>query len=422
MIGFSGNPPHSRALKLAGAAIVAGLAALLAGCPSQSSEQTSAPSPTAAAVAMHGTLFGGRQPIVGSAITVYAASPTAGAPATPIGSATTDTSGHFTIATFSPVPASGAIIYVVATGGDATGQTPPVLNSAIKLATVAGPYCTSENPVCFPPSVNINELTTAAMAYSLAGFTSLTGGIVNVSGSNPGLTNAARTFASLVDSATGQAIFQDASACTGSGEPVNCGPLRTLDTLANVAATCVNAQAGATSTQCTNLFSQTTPSGGTVPADTFAALLNIATVADVRNKASGIYGLVPTGPIYAPALTTAPNAWTLALAHPLGNMPVSIAIDSNGNIWSGEAQLGVFNVPGMIQKLDPIGTVILTDDNSGILCPYDLAVDADQNLWVPLGCSTDLYEFDSAGNYLLDASGGGLNRAWGVAMDPAGNV
>ncbi len=394
---------------------------LFAGCPSNSSTQSSAP-PVVHTAAFHGSVYGGRQAINLSVVHAYSAGLTTGGTATLIGTATTAADGTFTM-TFSPTPASGAVIYVVATGGDSLGGGGLSANTAINLATVAGTYCTSADPACFPASVQMNELTTVATAYSMAGFTSISSGVVNMSGSSPGLDNAAKTFANLVSAATGQEAVPGITAgCTGSGEPTNCAALRTLDTLANITAGCVNTT-GPGSGACSSLFTPTTPSGGTAPVDTFTALYNIVTGAgDVRNKGSGIYALSPVTPIFAPPLTAAPNAWTLALNFTGGglNSPQGIAIDAAGNVWIASANNSTVN------KFDPTGNPLSGSGytGGGLSLPIAIAIDASGNAWTA-NIASSVSKFDSGGTALSGSdgyTGGGLSGPFGIAIDAAGNV
>jgi hypothetical protein len=86
-------------------------------------------------------------------------------------------------------------------------------------------------------------------------------------------------------------------------------PQSCIDTLANLLNACVNSSG--TGGGCSNLFSNVTPAGGTIPADTLQAILNIAQ--NPGNNAASLFPLAsPTSP-FQPVLGTAPVDWTVAL-------------------------------------------------------------------------------------------------------------
>ncbi len=418
---------------LFGAVLVAGLA-LLAGCPANSSSSSSASAmPGARGAALSGTVFGGRQPVVGSAITVYMAG-TGGTPAPVIATATTDARGNFTVASFSPVPGTGAIVYVTAAGGDGSGSGSS--NTAILMGTVAG-VC--EDYGCTNLSnVNVNELATTAMVYSMGGFTSITGTSVNVAvqgndtNAVAGLTNAVNTFANLVNPANGTDRVpgtNDGSACTGSGEPVNCMALETLNTLANIVATCVNSPSAGVGA-CTGFFNATTTSGGSVPGNVFQALYNVVTDPGVRGAGTALFALNPLTKIYNPGLDAAPNAWIVALNYTDNglNNPAGLAIDASGNVWLTNT------TDDTISKFGNDGTALGNFTDSNLNGIHDIAVDLNGDVWVTskadvlglLGGS--ISKFSNDGGYIGTYTGGligillKIGNPQGIAVGPAGNV
>ncbi len=409
------------AMGFAGTALVGGLG-LLAGCPAGSSSSSGASAaPVARGAAFSGTVFGGRQPVVGSRITVYMAGQ-GGMPAPVIATATTDAHGNFSVAGFAPVPGTGAIVYVTAAGGDGSGSDSS--NTAILMGTVAG-VC--EDYGCTNlTNVNINELATTAMVYSMGGFTSITGTSVNVavagndSNALAGLTNAAATFANLVnsDNGTGNVPGTDGGqACTGSGEPVNCAALETLNTLANIAAACVNSPSAGAGV-CTSFFNGTT-AGGNVPANVFQALYNVATASAVRNAGATLYALNPLTKIYTPGLQAAPNAWTLALNY-TGNgldAPMGIAVDAAGNVWVAN------NAGNSISEFSPIGAPILTTSTAGLVAPIGIAVGPNGNVWTANNGNSSISEFQTAnGTFVppIATVGSGISQPYGIGFENFG--
>jgi hypothetical protein len=178
--------PNSFLLLLSVAFLALGLLATT-GCNNTQSSTT-----TPSAVTIHGTVFGGQQPIiagqhpvfdgqqpalaaqqpiVGAAIQLYAAgSPTTGGGygqgATALISGTlptTDSNGAFTITGSYALPSAASHFYIVATGGSPGNGNP--VNSRIVLMAVIGD-CTATSGLSSSLVININEVTTAASTGS----------------------------------------------------------------------------------------------------------------------------------------------------------------------------------------------------------------------------------------------------------------
>jgi len=353
----------------------------------------------------------GRQPIAGSAVVIYGAGASTGAMPARLGTGATAARGHFDILIG---PADSQIVYVVIAGGDAGAGSP---NPAIRLMTVAGTYCDNTQPGCdFPDSVNVNELTTAAVAYALGPFIDTTTGSVDVAGSTPGLSDAAITFERLVDAVNGTvAGFVDATTCTGSGEPANCIALRKLDTLANLTAACVNSS-GATSAACSGVFSATSAS-----TDTLSALLAVARQTAVRNDGAGVFSAA-AAPIYTPVLSTAPNDWALALNLSGGGLsqPAGLAIDSRGDVWVAN------NISsGTVTVFAPDGRLLSPAagyTGGGLDGPIGVAIDQNDNVWIAnwaQGSGKSVTELASDGTPVSGCSGyagGGMDGPIAVAI------
>jgi len=302
------NTPYigglQRRVSQAVGATFAAAAALLAACGGGSSSHSGA---TPAARSMHGTVYGGRQPVSGSTVTVYSAGVPGAQFSTQIGQTTTDANGQWNVATLSPAPAAGQLVYVVATGGNAGGGS----NSDIALMTLAG---LSPN---FPSALNVDELSTVAATAVLqnqitlpecstvAGNTVASGRCVAIAGANNSLGQRAGTFTNLVDPATGAAAtFLTAAA---SGSPLNL-TLQKLDSLADLLANCVNSAGGSLGDggACSNLFIFTSSSS-----DTLAAALNMATSPVVNADGQGLLGLLKPPLVYSPTVSAAPANWTV---------------------------------------------------------------------------------------------------------------
>ena len=205
----------------------------------------------------------------------------------PAGSFTLNFNGAYTCPATPPSATSTALVYLTATGGN-PGLGGTVNNSAIVLLAPLG-QCGLLTSTTF---VIVNEVTTAATAEALAPFLSASGSIGSPSDS-ASLTAIANAFAAvntMVNIATGSAQ---------SGYPK-------LSTLANAVVPCVNSTGPS---NCTLLFTDATPSGGTTPSTVLGVLLDIALNPTLNGTA--IYNLSTTNAPFQPALTAAPILWNI---------------------------------------------------------------------------------------------------------------
>ena len=111
--------------------------------------------PAEAGVRIEGQVQGGGAPIANSTVTLWEAS--AGAPRQ-LGQAKTDRDGRYEVR--SDGAGNGAILYLIAAGGQAKAKPGSADNPGIVLLSVLG-----NDP---PEKVVVNELTTVASAYTAA--------------------------------------------------------------------------------------------------------------------------------------------------------------------------------------------------------------------------------------------------------------
>jgi streptogramin lyase len=342
---------------------------LLSGCGSALNFKSGSGVPSEVG-AMRGTVHGGQFPVVGSTVSLYeigatatsAAGYAAALPATPLGTATTAADGTWSIPAPTACTNASDELYLVASGGaggnTGVGQnTTP--NAALVMTSVGGP-CNNQ----FTTQFNIDEVTTVATEYALSGF-STDYQHVGTSTTNPlGLQNAFKTVTNLVNLSTGNAnslapAYATPPASTNADVFAGIVPYDTINTLANIIATCVNAAGGATDSQCTNLFSYTggansNPVGnsgvqGPVAANTADAVLYIAhnpglpAVGFTTNNVAAVWGLPTPEAPFGPPLAAAPNDFTLTLnfvsgglgGNAGGNLSAggNLTVDMNGNVW-----------------------------------------------------------------------------------------
>jgi hypothetical protein len=306
------------------AAIFLGLAALLvlSGCSTGVSSFTNTQSTVmtpAAVPGVHGTVFGGQQPVSGATIQLWEVGTSGyGLGATALIGATVTTSdgtgtmdsnanagnanntlsaGSFTITGDYTCPTSSTLVYITATGGN-PGLGGTVNNTALVLMAALG-QCGS---LSSSTVLSINEVTTVGSAYALAQFMGTGGGIGSPSdsGSLGAIASAFANVNNMVNVTTGAAL-----ATTSGGNTV---PQSELDTLADVLVPCVNST-GPTSTACATLFSDAPTIGGVVPTTVLAAVLGMAINPNVN--VSALYGISTANTAFQPTLSSAPHSWTV---------------------------------------------------------------------------------------------------------------
>ena len=330
-----------------------------------------------------------------------------------------------------------------ATIGIATQSGTPSNPAVVNLAVLG--VCGDNGSTNFSslPFVYMNEVSTVAAAYALAGFFPPPGnGNLAVAGAAAanlsvpasdtlaltGLQNAARTASQLYD------ISGSSSACTGLGcdgethiaratTLVGGGtvPQSLINTLGNVLANCVDSAntsvvTASESTQCSTLFADTLSAGtaGTRPIDTATAAIDMA-----HNPWANVMELVdsPTGNApFAPALASANDLSIGILYKPaqVGN-PQGIAVDGSGQVWYTNYSTGY------LTTLTPLGVVLYnnqptTNDNLGYV-----TIDPSGSAWFGDITAKDMQKINAAGNY-VGAYGSNIDFPYGIASDGIGHI
>jgi hypothetical protein len=356
-----------------------------------------------------GYVHGGQQPISGAKIELFAAGATGyGANATQLlnGTVTTGTDGSFSIVGQYTCPSPSAQIYIVSEGGDAGAG---VNNGAVLMEALG-----SCSAISTTAPINITEVTSVAAVYSLGQFMTPGSLAIGTSSTNTlGLKNAFATVENLVDD-TGAAR---AATPAGNGTV----PQKTINTLANIMAVCVNT-AGA-SGACSSLYGLATPAGGTTPADTLSAMLNIAM--DPGQNVANLYNLVTAKASFQPSLSSIPNDFTLSIAYTGGglNNGELLAVDAQGNIWVPNSI-----DPGTISEFSPLGATISPAagfTGGGLSYPESLAIDLNGNVWSANEGGASVSEHTQNGSALSGANGfavKGMEFPYAIAIDGANNI
>jgi Chitobiase/beta-hexosaminidase C-terminal domain len=287
--------------------IAAIIFALLAGCGYSGPTNASTP------VALSGNVHGGRQPVTGSTIQLYAAGTDGdGSVALPLLSSTvkTDSNGNFTIPAAYGCPSSSSPVYILASGG--SPGTEASNNPDLMLTAVLGPC----EKLSASTPVSVNEVTTVGSVFPLAAYMNDANHLGSASGDATFLT-AVASVPEFINSAQG----------TTPGTPTATsyfGESTKLNSLADALADCVNSSGGSAGdgSPCGQLFAAATPAGGSAPSDTLTAALRIAQ--NPKNNVANIYSLAVANPPFAPALTAPPTNWALALSYAVAAPNISL--------------------------------------------------------------------------------------------------
>jgi hypothetical protein len=372
---------------------------------------------------LRGTLHGGRQPIIGAKIQLYAAGTTGyGSSATPLlaSPVTSDETGSFSITGDYTCPSSTSQLYIVGTGGN-PGLAPGTNNPALALMAALGPCSLHGSQYTLDPNsfISINEVTTVASVYALAAFMGADAAHLGTSSTNAvGLANSFQTVNNLVNPATGAAL-----SVTPAGNGT--APQTTINTLANIVASCVNSDG--TGNTCRALAAAATPSGGTTPTDTIQDILNVAR--NPANNVNALYALANPKAPFQPTLGIAPNDWTLTLNFS-GNpkRANALAIDASGNIWI--VNEGMTNAdPSTVTEFSNAG--VLVSGSTGFIVggiPFysdGIAIDPAGNVWVEGHGNGQLVKLSNNGTILSGPNGysaTGMDFSRGIAIDGSGNA
>ena len=359
--------------------------------------------------ALTARVMGGRKAVSDSSVVLYEAGTSGmGSGATQLAATTSDSVGNFTFDSFSCIYPNSQL-YVTASDGDA-GNGP---NSNILLIAMLGP-CNN-----LPGFVVVNELSTVAAAYAFAQFMDPQNpvdiGTDGIPGTTEyiGMTNAgAMLINNLVNVPGGvPATVID----TSPNSPA------TLNTLADILVYCVNSPSPYTN--CDNLYSTVVPpSGGSAPANTLQAALDIALSPGQNPTIYSLLSQVPVALPYTPTLTAAPNDWLLALKFIPGDIsvPRGMAIDQAGDIWVANAGTS------SITELSPLGVEISPFGGykpAGLDAPEELFFDALGNIWITNYSGNTVEAINSFGAVVVPAFGNtSYNHPTGIVTDSFNQV
>ena len=257
-----------------------------------------------------------------------------------------------------------------------SGTTNPANNNVLLVAALGrceDLYANTTGGNYNGPSVFIDELTTVAAAYALGHFSTVTGtgssavvsigatatnNAAQISGVSTGCvagigacttTAAAGLAHAFLNAANLVNVFQDPSLHGGGNTTVSPAystyltsyasatpivPQQLINSIGNSLVSCVNSSGGTAGdgTACGTLFTKTTlPAAissyytyttASAPTNTFTAIVNLAanpTLGESPTNVAAVFNLASAfTSVYSPALTAAPNDYTMAILYPTG--------------------------------------------------------------------------------------------------------
>lgn len=386
---------------------------------------------------INGQVTNGKNNIGGSKITIYQTVNTG--TVTPqgryvgtakvLGTTTADAGGKWTMP--SNISCSSPdMIYVVAEGGKPymgfESFTNEPNNSKMLLMTAVGDCSILNNNFV---TIFTSESTTVAAVNALAPFISVNGTTVNVvsSATNYAGDNGVGTASNAAGlkhafaNANNLAPYDQGYFNSATGKrPLGQGGFISLPLVSTLAyiqylADCGSDAGGGDYTYRDQLLSLTTPDGGSEPATTLEAMLNIAQWNYPSANAVALYTLsqhrqphtsTPADPVdihppynrsnYWPLLTGVDaynfQDWSVAIYYPQGygqtangqglSYPLYVAIDANDNVYVANA-VGGTSYKGNVIAMDSAGNLLWTtdDDLDSYISPRGIAVDSKNHVF-----------------------------------------
>ena len=460
------SPTPSLRPSIAGV-LALGLASLLSGC----GLGMGAPASPVSMATMAGHVMGGEQAIIGANVILWQTDPagtgygTTGA--VQLATTTTTPTGSFT---FTPgyTCAPGQFVYITATGGNVSGSVanPITNNTYIEVAALGSCSNFSTALAQAAVNININEVSTVAAAYTLGNFMTINQGTgigdQKVYISAPATNNATTgsctgtgtsmscTAAGLSHAFANAAILSDSVRYNGAtptglartavpGNTQSSVPAALINTIADIIAYCTNSNGSTVSTDpCGQVFANAQPTGGTTPADTLTALIDIAknprhnTGTTCTGQSGGLFCLVPgTGAAFQPTLTAVPDDYAIAIVYTGVDVsgtstafgPVQyVALDANDNVYGVSSDLTAATKSGIF-GMTSTGTGLWANAQSTTMCNVGtLATDMLGNVWETIGPTSSPAPTCFQAIYGYAASTGAINYTFGPTASVNGST
>ena len=469
---------RSTNVRLAAAMLASTSLAMLAGCGVAASTP---PTKDNVPIILQGQVFAGKNYMAGATVNIYVTQPTGIASngaytgtAKLLQTVTANATGGWTAQGLSC--SSPDQLYVTALGGvpypsqQSATSLPNNPNSLMLTAIGDCSILSSASNTSNITSIVTNEASTVAAVWALRNFISLNGTTVNitsdatnyagtkgvgVSGNYAGLVHAFLNANNLAPYKLG-AFNQYAGDVDSTQTDLGLVPVQELNSLAYVQYLCTIGNDGTSASNfnyCTTLYGLATPPGGTAPANSLQAMLNIATYPS--NNATAILAFaqtsVPfagqtgaqqgTSGVYFPALTsfgtTGTNDWSVAIYYLPGVgatstaqgsiVPQYVTVDANDNVYFSNPNLST-GTAGNVVAITSNGQSLWNSptDTTKLIQPRAIAADASGNIWVVNGTTGAGTGFVEQINAVTGATimqyPSTATTLYGVAVDSLGNV
>jgi len=391
-------------------------------------------SPTSSPLRLNGKVHGGQNPVAGASVYVYAAGTSGYGGASvsllgPSGSGnwpthqdgngnyyvTTDSNGNFGL-TGDYTCTAGQQVYLYAVGGNPGAGT----NSSDGFLAVLG-NCPGGDFSSIIPNVIVNEVTTVAAAYAMAGYATDATHVSSPSRALAltGIANAFANAANLVNISSGTARTTTPA---GNGTV----PTQTINTLANILATCVNSadQTGpfpGPSTNCNTLFTADYSNGSQGSAAGDTATLAIYIAHNPGNAVNLLFSQSGGSPPFGNGLNQQPNDFSLGINFTSSGFQslCDLAIDAAGNAWVVDMNNNA------VTQLSNLGAVVHTYTSGTMVQPYSVAINASGNVWVGTIGDDQIYVFNTGGALVGNSpyrDSGHLLNVVAISLDASGNA
>ena len=345
---------------------------------SQLSATSVLPRATTTGSVLKGSVYGGRRPVSGASIYLYAAGSGGYGTATQnllTSAVTTNSTGNFDVSGKYSC-AAGQQMYLVSLGGSTVlGKN----NAAGFMAALGDCSWLSSSRY-----ISMNEVTTVAGAFALAPFMTSYSAVSSSATNYAGMVRAFASARKLANIGTGQS--------PGGGLALGAtAPVSEVYTVANVLAACVKSAGGVAGdgSTCGKLFASATPAGGFSPTETIGLALAMAHHPTLNVATQFSY----TGPLsaFGGQLTSAPKDWTMSISYAGFHAPKSTTIDAAGNVWV--ANSGSSTVTVLAQS----GAVVRTLSGNGLSSPAAVAIDVNGSGFVANRGASSVSGFTSKG-------------------------
>jgi hypothetical protein len=393
------------------------------GCGTQSVTTTASLSASSTAT-IHGTVYGGQQPVTGSTIQLWQVGTTGDAssamPMLTKNVTTAAGTGSFSLYQAYTCPANNPQVYITAVGGNpglGTGNSNPQL----ALMAVLGP-CSS---ITSNTTIDINELTTIASVIPLTSF-------MKVASSYTAIGSGTSDAGTLAYQLGKVAEYTNVSSGTVPGSTLPSGYYGSsleIASLANALVTCVNSTGGTAGdgSACGTLFSNTTVNN-VVPTDTIGATLSI--LQNPTNNVCAIFYMASPEPPFQPTDTLCPSTWLMPIepiAATPAILPSSTTLSGSTPIYITDSTSGstvIYTTDGTTPSISngnactPSATVAcFTLSSAATVKAIAVKSGYESSGWVATGVASSSYTYTAAApsaptGVIASAAVGGVNLVW----------